>query len=82
MFTWKNQTFLVGRRDLNPPYDRAWKWLPFVIWKYYNLVSYSLRAHTTAIWRLDQDSMKLEWLTDLPGAGDNAFPSILQIDEN
>jgi hypothetical protein len=26
--------------------------------------------------------MKLEFLTDLPGDGDTAFPSIIQIDEN
>lgn len=53
MFSWKNRTFLVARRDLDPPFDRAPDWLPFLIWKYYNLATYSLRAHTTSIWMLD-----------------------------
>jgi hypothetical protein len=52
MFTWGDRVFLVARRDLNPPFDRAPKYLPFVVRKYFNLATYSLRAHTTAIWML------------------------------
>ena len=79
MFKWKDYLFLVGRRDLDPPYDRAPETWPFIIRKYWNLVTYSLRAHTSAIWFLDQKTMKLKWLMDIPGCGDTAFPSIIQI---
>jgi len=82
MFAWKNRTFLVARRDLDPPFDRAPKTLPFLIWKYYNLATYSLRAHTTALWMLDQDDMSLKWIVDLPGCGDTAFPSILKVSDD
>jgi hypothetical protein len=82
MFTWNGKVFLVARRDLNGPYDWAPTWLPFTIWKFMNLVSYSLRSHTTSIWMVDRDTMELKFLTDIYGCGDTAFPSIVQVTEN
>jgi len=50
--------------------------------KYANLIEYSLRAHTTSVWRLNKQTKKLEFLIDLPGCGDTAFPSIIRIGPN
>jgi len=77
MFTWKNKVFLVARRELNSPYDIAPSSLPFVIRKFWNLLTYSLRAHTTALYMIDKSTMELHWIVDIPGCGDTAFPSII-----
>jgi hypothetical protein len=79
MFTHANQVYLVARRDVDGPFQRANTSLPYDVQKYYNLATYSLRAHTTALWRINKQTMELEWIMDLPGCGDTAFPSIVQI---
>ena len=42
---------------------------------------YSLRRHGTAIWRVEKDGSLIK-IVDIPGCGDNAFPSILRISDH
>lgn len=79
MFAHDGELYLIARRDLNPPFQRASRLLPFTVQKYINLAEYSERAHTTALWKLNRQTKTLEWIIDLPGCGDTAFPSILKI---
>mmetsp|Transcript_19723 Transcript_19723/g.27507 ORF Transcript_19723/g.27507 Transcript_19723/m.27507 type:complete len:235 (-) Transcript_19723:26-730(-) len=79
MFTHENEVYLIARRDINGPYDRGHTHLPFDAQKYINLSEYSLRAHTTSLWRINKDTKELEWIFDLPGDGDTAFPSIIRL---
>ena len=52
--------------------------LPDILHHLVDLASYSLREHSTAIWRFDQEGRQLAKVLDLPGCGDNAFPSIVR----
>ena len=55
---------LIGeaRRDINGPYDQGYTHLSFDAQKYINLSEYSLRAHTTALWRINKITKELEWI--------------------
>jgi len=79
MFRHGDDLFLVARRDVDGPFDLGYTELPFDVQKYLNLGEYSLRAHTTALWRLNPTTRQLEWIMDLPGDGDTAFPCIVRI---
>jgi len=79
MFTHNNEIFLIARKDINGPYDRNHTELPFSVQKVINLAEYSMRAHTTSLYQIDKKTMQVIWLMDLPGDGDTAFPSILQL---
>ncbi len=65
MFRHGDELYLVARRDIGGPFGED-----------DSLVAYSLRAKTTALYRIDQQARKVVHLFDLPGAGDTAFPSI------
>jgi len=79
MFTHLNDVYLVARRDLNGPFDRGNTKLSFTEQKALNLGEYSLRRHTTALYIINKVTKKVEWIMDLPGCGDTAFPSIIQL---
>ena len=71
VFRHGNEMFLVTRRDINGPYD----WgrgtpvgdLPYDVQKGLYLSSYSLRPHTTSIWKINKNTLTLEFVTDLFG---------------
>ena len=72
--------FLVARTDPNGPFmSENLNLLPATAHHLYDLVAYSLRPHGTALWKLNRDTAELEWLMDLPGCGDTAFPSIVRL---
>jgi len=82
MFRHVDQLFLVARRDLDGPYDLGHTWLPFSAQKLLNLGEYSLRAHTTALYWINQQTGEVVWIMDIGGDGDTAFPSIVRIGEH
>jgi len=82
MFVHGGDVYLIARRDLDPPFDLGLRNESYEVQKYANLIEYSLRAHTTSVWRLNKQTKKLEFLIDLPGCGDTAFPSIIRIGPN
>lgn len=80
MFTHEDSMFLVARTDPNGPFmSENLNLLPATAHHLYDLIAYSLRPHGTALWKLNRDTAQLEWLMDLPGCGDTAFPSIVKI---
>jgi hypothetical protein len=78
MFKHGDDLYLVGRRNLDGPYDKNWSWLPFDLRKWYYLARYSLTGKRTALYQIDRAHGKVVWLRDLPSAGDTSFPSVLQ----
>lgn len=47
-----------------------------------NWLGYSFSAKTTALFKINKTDRKVEWIMDLPGVGDTAFPSIVRLDQN
>lgn len=67
MFRHGDDLYLVARRDIGGPFGED-----------DSLLDYSLRPKTTALYAIDREAHEIVHLVDLPGAGDNAFPSIHQ----
>lgn len=88
MFRHGDDLFLVARRDPNGPYwNHSWDTLPWVVEHDLILAEYSLHSHRSSVWRVNTTlapgvEPHLEWVTDIPGCGDTAFPSIVRIDEH
>lgn len=78
MFKHGSELYLVARRDVGGPFDLGKHFLPFDVQKWLNLGTYSLRPKRTALYHVNQTTRSVEWIQDLPSAGDNAFPSIVQ----
>ena len=47
-----------------------------------NWMGYSLTSKTTSLFRINQETRKVEWVMDLPGTGDTSFPSIVRLDRD
>ncbi len=79
MFRHGEEIYLVARRDVGGPYDEGRDDLSFEEQKSTYLMNYSLRPKGTALYRINRDERKVEKLFDLPGCGDNAFPSVRRL---
>lgn len=86
MFRHGDELFLVARRDNAGVYwNHSWDGLPWEVEHDLILAEYSLRPHRTSVWHLNRGDPDhgvdpvLEYLFDIPGCGDTAFPSILRI---
>ena len=81
MFNHEGEIYLVARTDPEGPFMSNLDWST-PLEHTYDLVAYSFRPHGTALWKLDRTEAKLIKLLDLPGCGDTAFPSIVQISDH
>lgn len=78
-----NDLYLVARRDPNGPYwNQDLSWLPWELQHDINLAAYSLQSHRSSLFRVSQEKDDVEWLFDIPGCGDTAFPSIVRVDQH
>ena len=69
---------MIARTDPKGPFMSNWTLaIPEVLHHLFDLVTYSLRPHGTALWKLNRSTGELDWMMDLPGCGDTAFPSIV-----
>ena len=82
MFKHHGELYLVARHSLGHPFDRGMHWLPFNARRWLFLGLYSLTKIRTALFHLNRQTIDIEWLMDLPSAGDNAFPSVVREGEN
>jgi hypothetical protein len=76
MFRHGNEIYLIARRDIGGPYDQGLTNLSFDQQKSLYLTTYSARPKRTAIYRINQTERKVEFVLDLPSAGDTAFPAV------
>lgn len=83
MFNHNNDLYLIARKQLGKhkfgrtPRDKSMRTQRLRNW-----VSYSLSAKTTALYKINKLNKRVEWLMDLPGAGDTAFPSIVRLSQD
>ncbi len=82
MFRHGKDIYLVARRNRGGNAEKAPGWMPDGIRRTVNLASYSFTPKTTALYRLNTEVKDFDWVMDLPGCGDNAFPAVVAIDEN
>ena len=68
MFRHGNDLYLVARRDIDGDFSDG------------DLVAYSSRAKTSALYIIDRVKERIDHVMDLPGAGDNAFPAVRRKD--
>ncbi len=78
MFRHENDIYLLARRDVGGPYDQGAGDLTFDEQRSRNLLDYSFRPKRTALYKLNKEARRVEHVQDLPGAGDTAFPSVVQ----
>lgn len=82
MFRHGDDIYLVARRNLDGPYDKGHDWLPISAQRIEYLATYSATAKRTALYKINTAEKRVDWLFDLPGVGDNAFPSVVQTGEH
>lgn len=71
MFRHGDDLYLIARRDIGGPFGSG----PDAC----NLVAYSQRAKTSALYKVDTEQRKVVHIQDLPGAGDTAFASVRRV---
>lgn len=83
MFRHNDELYLIARKQLGKqPFGRAKTTLSWKKQRLKNWIRYSLTPKTTALYRINKELRKIEWIMDLPGTGDTAFPSIQRLDEH
>lgn len=83
MFRHGDDLYLIGRRQLGKkPFGKVKRSRKMSAQRKWNWVGYSLTPKTTALFKINMETRKVEWVMDLPGAGDTAFPSILRLDKH
>lgn len=83
MFRHGDDLYLIGRRQLGKkPFGKVKRTRKMSAQRKWNWVGYSLSPKTTALFKINKETRKVEWVMDLPGAGDTAFPSILRLDKH
>ncbi|MBC7692104.1 MAG: hypothetical protein H7222_10065 [Methylotenera sp.] len=82
MFKHGSELYLVARRDTGKAFGLLDRHLPYLARKWISLARYSLRPKRTALYHINQTTHAVEWLMDLPSAGDNAFPSIVKMSDD
>lgn len=83
MFRFQNELFLIARRQRGKrPFGFFGQQHSLSLQRLFNWVSYSLSPKTTGLFHINKEKKQIEWLADLPGNGDTAFPSIQRLNEH
>jgi len=83
LFRHRKQIYLIARRQLSVrPFGWANRKWPLWIQRLLNWTHGSLSPMTTSLYRLNKSKKQVEWILDLPGSGDTAFPSIQRLGED
>lgn len=82
MFRVGEELYLIGRKNLGEkPFMRAGQKNPLFLQRIRNWVGYTLTGKGTAIYKINKLTGKIDFVMDLPGHGDNSFPSIYRLNE-
>lgn len=83
MFRHGNELYLIARKQLGKkPFGKASQKRSMRHQRLTNWIGWSITAKTTALYRINRQTHKVEWVMNLPGAGDTAFPSVVRLDEH
>ncbi|MCG8671579.1 MAG: hypothetical protein MI867_19390 [Pseudomonadales bacterium] len=74
------EVYLVARRQLmyGGNYDLRWRNLSFQFQNILYQAFYWLSPKRCSVWRVDVNELAVDWLEDLPSAGDTCFPSAIR----
>lgn len=82
MFRVGKEIYLIGRKQLGPkPFGRTDRDASISWQRINNWVRHSLTAKGTGLYRINKTNHAIEFVMDLPGHGDTAFPSIYRLNE-
>jgi len=83
MFRHGNELYLIARKQVGKkPFERAKTTKSWRHKRLKNWMGFSLSAKTTALYCINKTQKTVEWVMDLPGNGDTAFPSVLRLSAN
>jgi hypothetical protein len=83
MFRHGDELYLIARKQLGKkPFGKANRKLSMKKQRIRNWVGFSLSPKSTALYRINKATRQVEWIMNLPGAGDTAFPSIQRLDKD
>lgn len=79
VFRHNDEVWLIGRRNLNGSgdYDLGWDWYAPEVQSLLYELDYWTHLKRCALWRVDSETLAVEWLTDLPSRGDTCFPAMV-----
>ena len=83
LFEYDDRVFLIGRRNVTESghYDLEQLDLPFEQQYAVNQLDYSNKPKRCALWSVEQDTLKVSFILDLPSAGDTCFPELITLGE-
>lgn len=79
LFRHGKDLYLIARRDPERDFDQGFDLWPQRFRRLPLLISYSLRPKRTTLYHVDTEMRRLVPLTDLPSAGDTAFPAVARL---
>jgi len=83
MFRHGDELYLIARYQLGDrPFGRARRNHSMAWQRIVNWVGFSFSGKTTALYSINQKTRQVEWVMDLPGSGDTAFPSVIRLDRD
>lgn len=83
MFRHGDDIYLIARKQLGKyPFGKTDRSKSMKQQRLRNWTRFALSGKTTALYRLNTKERTVEWVMDLPGAGDTAFPSVQRLDEH
>lgn len=82
MFRVGKELYLIGRKQLGKkPFGRTSFEAPMVWQRLNNWIPHSLTPKGTGLYRINRTTNKIDFVMDLPGHGDTAFPSVYRLSE-
>lgn len=80
VFRHGEEVYLIGRRNLNGTgdYDLGYDDLSPALQHLLYELDYWIAPKRTALWRVDPESLSVEFVLDFPSRGDTCFPGLLQ----
>lgn len=83
MFRFQDDIFLIARNQRGKkPFGKAKNDISMKRQRLKNWIGFSLTPKTTALYKINKITKKIEWIMDLPGNGDTAFPSVQRLNKN
>ena len=83
MFRHGKDIYLISRRNKGLlPFGFMSKIFPISIQRMFNWLKFTTSSKTTSLYKINEESLEIEYIFDFPGAGDTAFPAIRRLDAN
>ncbi len=82
MFRHSDEVYLIGRRNLNDSgdYDLGFDDLDTTLQHLLYELDYWIHPKRTSLWRVDPQTLTVEYVLDLPSRGDTCFPGLIEAD--